>query len=113
MTTRGLIFVVVATCVTANTWAQRTDRSFNPQLFHPAPGPDEFVSVEPAAPLAHLQYQVGLFFNYARNEFSIYAYDNLNKQTGAIRANIIANALAADLYAGLGLWNRLQIALQI
>src|SRR4051812_5611152 len=82
--------------------AQRTDRSFNPQLFHPAPGPDEFVTVEPAAPLAHLQYQVGLYLSYARNQFTIYGVDSSGNTA---RANLLANTLAADLYAGLGLWN--------
>ncbi len=91
--------------------AQRADRSFNPQLFHPAPGPDEFITVEPAAPLAHLQYQVGLYLNYARNEFTIFGVNSDNSTT--TRANILANRLAADLWAGLGLWNRLQIAIQI
>ncbi len=93
--------------------AQRTDRSFNPQLFHPAPGPDEFVTVEPAAPLAHLQYQVGLYLNYARNEFTIYGYNDSSSSTGAARANIIANALGADLWAAVGLFNRLQIAIAL
>jgi outer membrane protein OmpA-like peptidoglycan-associated protein len=107
----GAALAVVAGASAAQ--AQRTDRSFNPQLFHPAPGPDEFVSVEPAAPLGHLQYQVGLYLNYARNEFTIYGYDTSKSSTGAVRANLIANALAADLWAGFGLFNRLQIAIQI
>jgi outer membrane protein OmpA-like peptidoglycan-associated protein len=91
----------------------REDRSFNPQLFHPAPGPDEFVTVEPAAPLGHLQYQVGLYLNYARNELSIFTYNTNSNSTGSIRANVIANALAADVWAGFGLWRRLQIAVQL
>jgi outer membrane protein OmpA-like peptidoglycan-associated protein len=93
--------------------AQRADRSFNPQLFHPAPGPDEFVTIEPAMPLAHLQYQVGLYLNYARNEFSIYGFDNATNSTGPVRANIIANRLGMDLWAGLGLVGRLQIAIAL
>src|SRR5579862_6489783 len=107
----GVALAVVAGASGAQ--AQRTDRSFNPQLFHPAPGPDEFVTVEPAAPLGHLQYQVGLYLNYARDELSIFSYDTNSNSTGSIRSNIIANALAADLWAGFGLWRRLQIAVQL
>ncbi len=112
MTLRG--FVVLAVIgAGSSVLAQRTDRSFNPQLFHPAPGPDEFVTVEPAAPLGHLQYQVGLYLNYARNEFAIDTFDSTTNKAGSARANLIANALAADLWAGFGLWRRLQIAIQI
>ena len=94
-------------------FGQREDRSFNPQLFHPAPGPDEFVTVEPAAPLLHLQYQVGLYLNYARNEFTIYGFDSSSNKVGAERANIIANAMGADLWAAIGLFKRFQIAIAL
>src|SRR5258706_13995338 len=60
----------------APAFAQREDRSFNPQLFHPAPGPDEFISVESAVPLRHKQYGIGLFLNYSRNGVSIFGFDN-------------------------------------
>src|SRR5262249_52774137 len=73
--------------------AQRVDRSFNPQLFHPAVGPDEFITVEPGGVLGHLQYEVGLYLNYARNEFTIYQFDNNTKQTSSPLANLIANRL--------------------
>jgi outer membrane protein OmpA-like peptidoglycan-associated protein len=97
----------------SSVFAQRQDRSFNPQLFHPAPGPDEFISVEPAAPLRHKQYDVGLFFNYSRNEFSILGYDNAKGKASDARANLIKNALAMDVYAGIGLFDRFQIALAL
>src|SRR5262249_3828173 len=94
-------------------FAQREDRSFNPQLFHPVPGPDEFVNIEPGGVLGHLQYEVGLYLNYARNEFTIYQYDNTTGKASKPLANTIANRLALDLWAGLGIVNRLQIAIAL
>src|SRR5213080_4948805 len=93
--------------------AQREDRSFNPQLFHPVPGPDEFVNIEPGGVLAHLQYQVGLYLNYARNEFTIYHFDNSTNKASSPAANLIANRLGMDVWAALGIVNRLQIAIAL
>jgi OOP family OmpA-OmpF porin len=87
------------------------DRSFSPQLFHPAPGPDEFITVEPAAPLKHKAYGLGLFFNYARDEFSIFGYDTATKKETAARAQLLQNALSMDVWAAIGLFDRFQIAL--
>src|SRR5579859_7659887 len=109
MIVRGLWVVLIGTAA----FAQRADRSLNPQLFHPAPGPDEFVTVEPAAPLGHLQYQVGLYLNYARNPFTIDTFDVTTNKAGATRANLIANSLGADVWVALGLWRRLQLAVQV
>jgi outer membrane protein OmpA-like peptidoglycan-associated protein len=89
------------------------DRSFSPQLWHPSPGPDEFISVEPAKPFRHLQWGVGLFFNYARNEFSVLGYDPSSGHATDSRADLVAHAISLDAWAGLGLWNRFQIALTI
>jgi outer membrane protein OmpA-like peptidoglycan-associated protein len=89
------------------------DRSFSPQVFHPAPGPDEFISVESAVPLGHRGFAFGLFFNYARNEFSILGYDPTKMSTTSDRADLIKAAIGADLWAAYGLWNRFQLALAI
>ena len=64
---RALLLVAVAIAVTpALARAQpnlQTQTSFNPQLFHPAPGPDQFVTIEPAAPLPHAALGAGLYFD--------------------------------------------------
>src|SRR5262245_17766130 len=91
--------VLAALGAVSPAFAQREDRSFNPQLFHPVPGPDEFVNIEPAGVLLHLQYEVGLYLNYARNEFTIYQYDNSTNKAAKPLANIIANRLALDVWA--------------
>ena len=87
------------------------DRSFNPQLFHPAPGPDEFITVEPAPLLRHKSFGVGLFLNYARNEFSIFNF--VNGKTTGDRADLLKARISADLYGAVGLWNWLQVGLAI
>src|SRR3954468_14103910 len=89
------------------------ERSFSPQMFHPAPGPDEFVSVETAVPLRHKGWAVGLFFNYARNQFSILNFDNSAMKAGDSRADLLANSLSLDAWAAFGFFNRFQVALDI
>src|SRR5262249_1505901 len=84
------------------------DRSFNPQVVHPAPGPDEFITVESAVPLRHKSYGLGLALNWSRDEFSILTYDTIKRSTTTVRANLIENALGADVWAAFGLFNRFQ-----
>jgi outer membrane protein OmpA-like peptidoglycan-associated protein len=102
-----LLLVVLSLAVSSAAYAQPQDRSFNPQLFHPAPGPDEFITVESAVPLQHKGYGLGLFFNYARNEFSI------SKSTGGLLSQFMKATIGADLWAAFALWDRFQIALAI
>ncbi|HEX9102325.1 MAG TPA: OmpA family protein [Polyangia bacterium] len=97
----------------AGTAHAQYDSSFNPQLFHPAPGPDRFVDVESAVPLPHRNWGVGLFFNYARDQLTLAGYDAGTGQPNGVRADVLAHAISADLWAGVGLFNRLQIALAL
>src|SRR4051794_40064391 len=87
--------LLVAATLCVATGARAQDRSFSPQLFHPAPGPDEFVTIEAARPLQHKAYGLGLYLNYARNPFSIYQYDTTSMSTGKIISNVISNIVAA------------------
>ena len=88
-------------------------RSFNPQLFHPAPGPDEFITVESAVPLPHKAYSLGLTLNWARDEFSIFSYDQASSSTSKVRANLIDNALGGELWGAFGFLDRFQVALSL
>jgi OOP family OmpA-OmpF porin len=106
----GHLVAIMSVILSFATSARAQDRSFSPQIFHPAPGPDEFVTVEAARPLGHKAFGLGLFFNYARNPFSIYRYDTTSNAPGPVLANVISNLVGADLWAGFGLWNRLQVA---
>lgn len=87
------------------------DRTFSPQLFHPSVGPDDFVATPSAVPLPHLNYSMGLWFNYSRNTFAIYQVDT----TGAVtpKVQLLKNALALDVVFAFGLFDRLQIGLGI
>jgi len=115
----GAALVVVSlaaslTLLTVSRHAEaQAERSFSPQLWHPAPGPDEFVSVETAVPFRHKGWGVGLYLNYARNPLSILGYDSVNMKASGSRADLISSMIGADLWAGVGLWNRFQIALAI
>ncbi len=104
----------LALLLAANAFAQAPqERSFSPQLFHPSPGPDHFITVEPAEPFAHKGWGVGLYFNYARETFTISKVDPVTrKQTGAA-ASIVGHMLGLDVWGGVGLWRRLQIAVLI
>jgi len=87
--------------------------TFNPRMFWAAPGPDEFITVEPARPFAHKAFGVGVLFNYGRDTFSVRGYDSVAQRATGSRADLLSGQIAADVWAGVGLWNRLQIALVI
>jgi outer membrane protein OmpA-like peptidoglycan-associated protein len=89
--------------------AAPAQRSFSPQIFHPSPGPDEFITVESAVPLRHKTYGLGFFVNYARDQFTI--FDFSDGKTGGARSNFMDTAIGADVWAAFGLWDRFQIAL--
>ena len=98
--------------LTAPAAAQAPDgRSFNPQIFHAAPGPDEFVTVESATPLPHKAWGVGLYLNYSRNPISLLANDVATGQQTHLYPQ--AHVAAADVWAAVGLVDRLQLALAL
>src|SRR5258706_12465858 len=91
------LFLTCACLLFANIARAQFDRSFSPQLFHPAPGPDEFVTVETPVPLGHLGWSVGAYFNYALDPFSIFTYDPVKMTSvGGPRTHFMPNSLAAD-----------------
>jgi outer membrane protein OmpA-like peptidoglycan-associated protein len=112
---RKTVLAIVAVTLLFTAWPRaaraQQDRSFSPQLFHPAPGPDVFITVEAARPLRHKVYGLGLYLNWSRNPFSILSYDAVKRTTTGARADLIENAFAADVWAAFGIAQRLQIAL--
>jgi outer membrane protein OmpA-like peptidoglycan-associated protein len=108
-----LLLRLIPLLLFAGTAHAQYDASFNPQLFHPAPGPDRFVTVESAVPLPHKSWGVGLFFNYSRDTLSLAGYDAITGQPNGARSDVLAHSLAMDLWAGVGLWGRLQVALML
>jgi outer membrane protein OmpA-like peptidoglycan-associated protein len=115
-TLRPVFVSVLASVISLTTFGTahaQNDASFSPQLFHPAPGPEKFVDVESAVPLPHKGWAVGLFFNYARNELSFSGFDTTTMMANGARADVIAHAIGADLWAAYGLFDRLQLALAL
>ena len=108
-----LVILTLTVGIWGTAHAQR-DASFSPQLFHPAPGPsDQFVDVESAVPLRHKSWGVGLFFNYVHDELSLVGFNTTTMQPTGVRADLIAHGIGADLWAGVGLFGRLQLALAL
>ena len=107
----GSGFVALAVLALAQPSFAQQNRSFSPQLFHPAPGADEFVTIESAIPLAHKGYGFGLYTNYARDPLSILGFNAANKSSTGIRSDVISAMVGSELWAALGLFNRLQLAI--
>ena len=106
-------FVVLAVAVAASAAAQpnlSTQASFDPQLFHPAPGPDDFVTVEPATVLHHLQPGAGVYFNWARDPLTILTYSSRTMDPYGVTLHAQANVVGAEVWLGIGFWERFQIA---
>ena len=110
---RAVALAVLLLASFAHAQPATVERSFNPRIWFPTPGPDHFISVESATPLPHLGFAVGLYFNYARNTFSIYRYDPANEKIAQNRAALMRTVVAADLYAAIGAINRFQFALAL
>ena len=114
--TRGVAVAIVAWAHVAG--AQQPpftsrDASFNPQLFHPAPGGEEFVTVEPAAPLHHEQVGAGAWLDWARNPFSVLTYSSRTHDPYGASVQVQSNVLAGEAWLGVGVWERLQVALSL
>src|SRR5205823_6036093 len=82
---------------------------------HPTVGPNEFLSTEPAAPLPHLNFNLGLWFNYSRGSFAL---SNITCDTAGQNCKVsssggaaVKNLLGADLVFAIGLFDRLQIGI--
>ena len=89
------------------------DASWNPQLFHPNPGPDDFVTVEPARPLHHLSVAAGLHFDYARNPLDILTWSSRTQDPWGARIQAQTNVVGAHAWVGLGLMERWQLAISL
>jgi outer membrane protein OmpA-like peptidoglycan-associated protein len=93
------------------------DRHFSPQLFHPPVGPDQFFSLEPARPLEHLNFSLGLWLNYSRGGYSVLQVStpdaNGKRTIGSSLAQLQKDAFAADAVFAIGLFDRLQLGLGV
>ncbi len=112
---RGSLLLALA-CVARVAAAQpslASEATFSPQLFHPAPGPTEFMTIEAARPLLHLQVAAGVSFDYARNPLAILTYSSRTQDPYGVKVFAQAHAISGEAWVALGLFDRAQLALSL
>ncbi len=108
-----LLVVAIALALPGSVASAQNSPAFSPQLFHPAPGPDEFVTVESARPLSHLSVGAGLYLDYTHDPLSILTYSSRTGDPFGTTVHVQEYVLSSELWVGLGLWDRLQLALSL
>jgi thrombospondin type 3 repeat protein len=101
----GLVLLASARPAAAQNVAPR-DTSIDTQLFQPAIGPENYVTVEGAQVPEHKRLSFGLFFNYQQNPYVVFA-----QGSQATATNVVHNQLTGELDASMGLFGRYQIGI--
>ena len=94
------------------------DGEFSVQRFEPAPGPDNFITVEGARVRGNMAWSVGLFANYAHKPFVVRSCEsetNCDDPNALLNDDIavVKDLMTADLLASLTPIPKLQIGLRI
>ncbi|HXU64915.1 MAG TPA: hypothetical protein VN962_24625, partial [Polyangia bacterium] len=84
------------------------DTSIDPQLFQPAIGPQNFLTVEGAQVPDHKRLSFGLELNYQQRPYSVFTQGASPGTT-----HVIDNQLTTELDAAIGLFNRYQFGVGI
>ncbi|HVY40790.1 MAG TPA: thrombospondin type 3 repeat-containing protein, partial [Polyangia bacterium] len=84
------------------------DTSIDPQLFQPAIGPQNFLTVEGAQVPDHKRLSFGLELNYQQRPYTVFTQGQNQGNT-----YIIDNQLSGELDAAIGLFNRYQLGVGI
>ena len=97
---------------TTTTAAPAFNRSFDADLFQPAIGPRNFLSIDAPEVPNDKQLSFGLVFDFQRNPYKLVATDG---NTGrALQTNyLIASQYRTELQAAIGLLDRFQIGLAL
>ena len=74
------------------------------QRFRPAPGQADYITVFSTGVAEHLDWNVGVYLNYADNPMQLGAYERPGERTVVYQANM-------DLIASIGLFDRLEVGL--
>jgi OOP family OmpA-OmpF porin len=82
------------------------DTSIDPQLFQPAIGPQNFLTVDGAAVADHKRLSFGLMLSYQQRPYSVFTQGSSPGTT-----NLIDNQLTAELDAAIGLFGRYQLGI--
>jgi len=91
---------------------------FSVNLFHPAPGPGNYLSVDGAQVSGHMTASAGLTIDYAHQPFVLYdatctGADASNCSTTGVNTKLVRYSLTGHVLASLSLFDRLQIGLDV
>src|SRR5262245_50919366 len=94
----------------APAWAQTAprDTTVDAQLFQPAIGANNFLTVESAEVPEHKQLSFGLTYNYQRRPYVVFSQGTMPSSS-----NVIDSQLTGELDIALGLFDRFQVGLGI
>lgn len=82
--------------------------AFQVQQFRPWGDPQGMFQTQSGETLGHLNYSVGVYFNYAKDPLVIY-----DKNTGKRQEGIVQHQIGADFYGAIGLWDFMEIGLAL
>src|SRR5579871_303368 len=85
------------------------DTSIDPQLFQPAIGPGNYLTVEGAEVPEHKRLSFGLTLNYAKGAYSVFT----QTANGNGSTQVVANQFSSELDAAIGLFGRFQVGIGI
>jgi hypothetical protein len=83
-----------------------TDTSIDAQLFQPAIGPNNFLTIESTTVADHKRSSFGLMLNYQRNPYTTFTVGGAPMTTA-----LVAHQLTSELDAAMGLFGRYQVGI--
>ena len=105
----ALVLLAPVRTARAQTSVAPQDTSIDPQLFQPAIGPQNFLTVEGADVPEHKRLSFGLTLNYQRRPYTIFT----QTPNGSGETHVIASQFNSELDAAIGLFGRYQIGIGI
>ena len=109
----GLVGMALLTLAGGTAQAQSaaqapTDRSLDVQLFQPAIGPRNFLTVDAPEIPTHKSLGIGLLLHYQSRPYVIYTKGSSPSET-----SVVSDQMVADLGVAVGLFDRLQLGLDL
>ncbi|KFE60795.1 OmpA family protein [Hyalangium minutum] len=105
---RSLVTLGAVGALTASgaSWAQGTSAAIDVQQFRPAPGKADVLGLHSPGVQGHLNWQAGLFFNYAHEPLVV-----INPANADRLQHLVRNQLGFDLIGSIGLGERFELGL--
>ena len=104
-----MVLLTPARTARAQTSVAPQDTSIDTQLFQPAIGPQNFLTVEGADVPEHKRLSFGLTLNYQQRPYTIFT----QTPNGSGETHVVANQLTSELDAAIGLFGRFQVGIGI